>query len=64
MRESELWARLGEFLAADYLPTWADSVVHASIGGRTVRQALEDGIAIRQVWLAACESLDVPLTRR
>lgn len=60
MRETELWSRLRDLLGAGYAPSWADSVVHADLGGRTVTQALAAGVAVRQIWLAACVILDVP----
>lgn len=60
MRETELWARLRQLLGPAYAPVWADSVVHASLGGRTVTQALTAAVPVRQIWLAACVSLEVP----
>jgi hypothetical protein len=46
MRQAELWARLGD--------------LHADLGGRTVRQAVDDGLDVRRIWLAAAENLEVP----
>lgn len=60
MRETELWSRLRHLLGAAYTPVWADSVVHATLGGRTVTQALAAALPVKQIWLAACLSLDVP----
>lgn len=64
MRETELWTRLRALLGDTYASAWADSVVHADLGGRTVAQALADGLPVRRIWLAACESLDVPEAQR
>ena len=64
MRETELWTRLRALLGDGYAPVWADSVVHADLGGRTVTQALADGIPVRRIWLAACVMLDVPESQR
>ncbi|MCW5953441.1 MAG: DUF3046 domain-containing protein [Propionibacteriaceae bacterium] len=64
MRETELWTRLRALLGDAYAPVWADSVVHADLGGRTVTQALTDGLAVRRIWLAACQNLDVPESLR
>jgi len=36
VRETELWTRLRALLGETYAPVWADSVVHADLGGRTV----------------------------
>ena len=60
MRETELWSRLRLLLGPVYTPVWAESVVHASLGGRTVAQALGAGLPVKQIWLAACASLEVP----
>ncbi|MDQ7993868.1 MAG: DUF3046 domain-containing protein [Propionicimonas sp.] len=60
MRETELWSNLRAVLGAGYAPIWADSVVHAGLGGRTVTQALADGLPVRGIWLAACANLEVP----
>ena len=64
MRQTELWTRLRALLGDAYAPAWADSVVHADLGGRTVSQALADGVAVRRIWLAACVNLEVPESQR
>ncbi|MCA0253253.1 MAG: DUF3046 domain-containing protein [Actinobacteria bacterium] len=64
MRETELWTRLRALLGDAYAPVWADSVVHVDLGGRTVTQALADGVPVRRIWLAACVILDVPEAQR
>jgi hypothetical protein len=38
--------------------------VFADLGGRTVEQALEAGIDPRKVWLAVCETYEVPPKHR
>ena len=60
MRETELWTRLRQALGAGYAPTWADSVVHADLGGLTVVQALGEGLPVKRIWLAASASLEIP----
>ena len=59
MREAELHARLGRHLGLGYAPMWADTVVLAPIGHRTVTQALAAGLPCKDIWLAACESLEL-----
>ena len=39
-------------------------LVLAGVGSRTAVQALDDGVAPREVWLALCEEMDVPPERR
>lgn len=38
--------------------------VFAELGGRTVEQALEDGVDPRRVWRVVCEVYEVPPARR
>jgi hypothetical protein len=53
----------GEFGAARAAAIARDHVL-ADLGGRTVEQALEDGVDAREVWLAVCAAYDVPPARR
>lgn len=39
-------------------------LVLTQVGGRTAAEALEAGIAPRDIWLALCAETDVPLERR
>jgi hypothetical protein len=41
----------------------ADHVL-ADLGGRTVNQALEEGVDPKDIWRAVCAALDVPSERR
>jgi hypothetical protein len=51
-------------MRAQFGETYAESVakdqVLATLGGRTVNQALADGEDAKTVWRAVCESFDVP----
>ncbi len=38
--------------------------VFATLGGRTVEDALEAGLDPREVWRAVCEAYEVPVSRR
>jgi hypothetical protein len=53
--EEEFGAR-GESLVND--------LVLSGFGGRTAAEALADGEPARDVWLALCEAMDVPESRR
>ena len=64
MRETELWARLRTILGAAYAGAWAESVVHADLGDRTVLQALGAGIEVKRIWQVASASLEVPEHQR
>ncbi len=42
-----------------YAESWAKDYVIADLGGRTVEQALADGVAAKRVWHAVCTVVDV-----
>jgi len=48
--------------------TYAESVakdhVLAGLGGRTVNQALAEGVAVKEAWRAVCEEFRVPEHQR
>jgi hypothetical protein len=57
-----------ELMRAQFGEAYAESVardqVLASLGGRTVQQALAEGIDGKIVWRAVCEAFEVPESRR
>lgn len=60
MRETELWRRLEAELGPDYVRSWANSQVMAELGGRTVQEALADGLEIKAIWRACWAFLELP----
>lgn len=60
MREVELWRRMDEVLPDGYAAVWADQVVLADLGGRTVRDALVAGQPCKKVWRAVWRQLELP----
>jgi Protein of unknown function (DUF3046) len=64
VRLTAFWERM----RAQFGDTYADSVakdhVLAALGGRTVSQALADGIDAKTVWRAVCETFSIPESRR
>ncbi|MFF0577551.1 DUF3046 domain-containing protein [Streptosporangium saharense] len=59
MRLSEFWSRMNTHFGAGYAESWAQDYVIAALGGRTVNQALADGVAAKEVWRAVCVTADV-----
>ncbi|MFB9720278.1 DUF3046 domain-containing protein [Planobispora longispora] len=59
MRLSEFWRRMKLHFGDPYAESWARDYVIAELGGRTVVQALADGIAAKEVWAAVCRVTDV-----
>ncbi|MET0297954.1 MAG: DUF3046 domain-containing protein [Microbacterium sp.] len=62
--------RRSEFLRAvadEFGPQGSSLIVDLSlsdIGGRTAADALDAGVPPKDVWLALCAEMDVPLARR
>ena len=47
-----------------YAESWARDITLADLDGRTVTQALSDGVPAKQVWRAVCQQVDVPAALR
>ncbi|MDR2930758.1 MAG: DUF3046 domain-containing protein [Propionibacteriaceae bacterium] len=64
MREAELWARMEEVLGSSYAHAWADLVVMAELGGRSVSEAIEAGLPFKKIWRAVWAQLELSETLR
>jgi hypothetical protein len=64
MRHTEFWARMDRVLGRAYSRTWAEQQVIATLGHRTVAEALDDGEPPKTVWRAVWERLELPATER
>lgn len=51
-------------LGSAYARTWAEQQVMATLGHRTVTEALEAGESPKTVWQAVWERLDLPPSER
>ncbi|HET7397942.1 MAG TPA: DUF3046 domain-containing protein [Intrasporangium sp.] len=61
---SHFWTLMNDEFGQAYAGSLArDHVLHA-LSGRTVLQAIEDGVPPRDVWEAICEDMEVPAERR
>ena len=60
VRYTEFWSRMDDALGPAYAPTWATQFVMAELGGRTAQQALDDGVAPKEVWRAVWRALELP----
>lgn len=61
---SQFWELMDDEFGAGYAPTVARSHSVHALGSRTAREALDDGVAPREVWHALCDDLGVPQERR
>jgi hypothetical protein len=60
VRLTEFWERMRAQFGDSYAGSVAKDFVLAGLGGRTVDQALADGVDAKTVWRAVCEAFDVP----
>jgi predicted metalloprotease len=60
VRLTEFWDRMNSQFGQEYAASVAQDYVLADIGGRTVNQALADGVAVKTIWRAVCDAFDVP----
>ncbi len=64
MRHTEFWSRLEHHLGTGYYRSWAEHFVIADLGRRTPQEALDAGIAPKQVWEAVRKALELPPSER
>jgi hypothetical protein len=64
MRLTVFWERMREHFGDDYAASVAKDYVLAEVGGRTVEQALADGVDPKFIWRAGCAAFDIPEQKR
>ncbi|MCW2834043.1 MAG: hypothetical protein JWN68_1996 [Nocardioides sp.] len=64
MRHTEFWARLDEALGRARSRTWAELFVLTELGNRTTVEALDAGVAPKEVWAAVWRVLELPASER
>jgi hypothetical protein len=55
---------MDKHLGGGYAAVWADQQVLAELGGRTVTEALDAGVAPKTVWRAVWSALELPPSER
>jgi hypothetical protein len=60
VRLTVFWERMRAQFGESYADSVAKDYVLASLGGRTVNQALAEGIEVKAIWRAVCDAFDVP----
>lgn len=53
---------MGRVLPDGYSRVWADQVVLADLGGRTVVEALAAGLPCKRIWRVVWAQLELPAT--
>lgn len=64
MRLTDFWERMVAQFGAAYADSVARDQVIAELGGRTVYQAIADGMDPKQIWRAVCVRFEVPASQR
>jgi Protein of unknown function (DUF3046) len=60
VRQTEFWNRMRTQFGDAYAQSVAKDFVLDKLGGRTVDRALADGVDVKVVWRAVCDSFKVP----
>ncbi len=63
MRLSEFWRAVSDEFGEGYGRVLVNDLVLSDLGSITSAEALRKGIPARDVWLALCQSADVPRSR-
>jgi hypothetical protein len=64
VRLRHFWMLMDDEFGPAYAASLARDQALDAFGGRTAQEALDAGTPPREVWLALCDALDVPLERR
>jgi hypothetical protein len=64
VRVSEFWSLAEQEFGRVHARSLAADLALPALGDRTADRALAEGEEPRQVWLAMCDALDVPVARR
>jgi hypothetical protein len=60
MRLTVFWDKMRAQFGDAYAASVARDYVLSGLGGRTVNQALAEGVEPKAVWRAVCEAFEVP----
>ncbi len=60
MRLTVFWEKMRAQFGEAYAASVAKDHVLAGLGGRTVDQALAEGVEPKAVWRAVCEAFEIP----
>jgi hypothetical protein len=59
MRLTDFWSRMRRHFGETYADSFARDFVLSELGGRTVHQALAQGVDAAEVWRAVCRAVEV-----
>lgn len=64
VRESHFWNLMTDEFGGGYAASVGRDVHLTALDGRTAVEALAAGVPAREVWLAVCDTMDIPPERR
>lgn len=64
MRHSEFWRLMNNEFGSAYARSVGNDQHLSALGSLTPVQALDHGFAVKEVWSAVCDAMDVPPERR
>jgi hypothetical protein len=64
VRLTDFWGRMGQHFGPSYAASFAHDFVLAELGGRTIDEALAQGVDAQEVWRAVCRTVEVPAKLR
>jgi hypothetical protein len=64
MKRSEFEIAVAEEFGDAYGRVLVNDLSLPGLGGRTAREGMAGGADVRSVWLALCDEMDVPVSRR
>jgi len=54
------WDRMQAFFGENYADSVAKDHVIADLGDRTVNKAIADGMDVKTIWRAVCDTFNIP----
>ena len=63
VRLTDFWSRMHAEFGPVYADSFARDFVLGELGGRTVEQALADGMDAKVVWRAVCAAMEWPASK-
>ncbi len=59
VRLTDFWGRMRQHFGPTYAASFAHDFVMSELGGRTIDQALAQGVDVQEIWRAVCRTVDV-----
>jgi hypothetical protein len=59
VRLTDFWWRMGQQFGPTYAQSFAHDFVLGELGGRTIDEALAQGVEVQEIWRAVCRTVEV-----